>query len=399
MSDKLAIDGGDKVASQGLSPRKLFGEDEKLAVMRLLDQAVEQGSGVLGYNGPQEEAYCQEFATMLGGGFADAVNSGTSAVYVAVGATNPPKGCEIVVPPVSDPGGVMPVAMLNCIPVAADVEEGSVYNTGPRAIEKVITERTHAILVAHIAGTPVDMDGVIDVARKHNLKVIEDCAQSPLAKYKGRPVGTIGDVGAFSTMFGKHFATAGQGGMVFTKDEQTYWAARRYADRGKRFGLEGPGSNVVCSLNLNMDELHAAIGRVSLPKLPEHIKRRRAIAARIAEAINGKSKAMALITDPANIESVYWFLVIRPDTDAITVDHPRFVEAIAKEGIPASSRYPFYPMKMEWIKTCGLAPADLPNALACGSRHFRISIHEGLTDSDVDMIVKALNKVERAYLK
>ena len=399
MNEQLAINGGPKAAPNGLSPRRLFSEEEKRSVMELFDQAIEQGSDLLGYNGPQEEAYCHEFAQMLGGGFADAVNSGTSAVYVAVAATEPPRGSEIIVPPVSDPGGVMPVAMLNCVPVAADVEEGCVYNTGPRAIEKVITERTYAILVAHIAGMPVDMDGVMKLARKHNLKVIEDCAQAPLAKYKGQPVGTIGDIGAFSTMFGKHFATAGQGGMVFTKNEQLYWAARRYADRGKPFGLKGVGSNVVCSLNLNMDELHAAIGRAGLVKLPGNVKRRRDIAARVARAINGKSKALTLITDSDNCESSCWFLVVRLDTDAVTVDKQQFVEALAHEGLPASSGYPFYPMRMEWIKTCDIAPADLPNALANDSTHFRITIHEGLTDSDIDVLVKCLDKVEKAFLR
>ncbi|NLW85771.1 MAG: hypothetical protein GXY38_02755, partial [Planctomycetes bacterium] len=219
MSD-LAINGGAKVAPNGLTLRRLFGIDEKQAVMALFDRVTESGSGAMGYSGVEEEAYCKAFCEMHGGGFADGVNSGTNALFVALGATDPRPGAEVIVPPITDPGGAMPVTMLNCIPVSADAEKGSVYNTGPAEIAKVITPRTHAVIVAHISGLPVDMDGILALAKKHSLYVIEDCAQSHLTKYKGRLAGTMGHIAAFSTMFGKQHSSGGQGGIVYTKDEQ-----------------------------------------------------------------------------------------------------------------------------------------------------------------------------------
>ena len=129
--------------------------------------------------------------------------------------------------------------------------------------EPMITERTRAIIVAHIGGDPVDMDPVMELARARNLYVIEDCAQAHGAKYKGRLVGTIGDVAAFSTMYGKHHCTGGQGGIVYTQDEQFYRNARRSADRSKPFNVDAP-ANVVAGLNCNLKELSAAIGSAQL---------------------------------------------------------------------------------------------------------------------------------------
>ncbi|HEG43900.1 MAG TPA: DegT/DnrJ/EryC1/StrS family aminotransferase, partial [Phycisphaerales bacterium] len=117
------------------------------------------------------------------------------------------------IPPITDPGGVMPVVMLGCVPILADSDPRS-YNTSAKQIEPLINERTKAIIIAHIGGEPVDMDPIMELARKHSLYVVEDSAQSQGAKYKGRLVGTIGDMAAFSTMSGKHHCTGGQGGVV-----------------------------------------------------------------------------------------------------------------------------------------------------------------------------------------
>ena len=291
----LALDGGPKVRSTPLPPRHLFGVEEKEAVMRLFDEAIAKGSHLLGYNGPQEEAYGKEFAEMLGGGFADGVNSGTNAVYVALRALELEPYGEVIVSPISDPGGIMPVALCNLIPVSADSAPGS-FNTSAGQIAARITPRTRAILVAHISGIPVDMDPVLELARKHKLPVIEDCAQCHGAKYKGRQLGSLGAIAAFSTMFGKHHATGGQGGVVFTKDERLYWKVRQHADRGKPFGVTltggagagvgaaaSAGGNLLAALNCNMDELHACIGRVQLRKLPENVRKRRAFAQQVAD--------------------------------------------------------------------------------------------------------------------
>ncbi|NLX05210.1 MAG: hypothetical protein GXY33_08705, partial [Phycisphaerae bacterium] len=186
----LAIDGGQPVRTQPMPSRCLIGQEEKQAAMRLFDEAIASGQP-FGYNGPNEKQYEEDFARFMGGGYADGVNSGTNALFVALGALGLDAFSEVIVPPISDPGGVMPVIFIGCVPVVADADVRS-YNTCADEIERMITERTRAIVVAHIGGDPVDMDPVMALARKHNLYVVEDCAQAHGARYKGKMLGTFG---------------------------------------------------------------------------------------------------------------------------------------------------------------------------------------------------------------
>jgi len=414
---QLAIHGGPKTRAEPWPSRGLFGEEEKQAVMALFDRCIATGEA-FGYDGEEEQAYCREFAEFFGGGYADAVSSGTSAIYVALRALEVEPFTEVIVPPVTDPGGVMPVPLINCIPVVADSAPGSL-NMGPEQVKERITDRTSAIIVAHIAGLPVDMDPIMEVARARGIPVIEDCAQSHGAKYKGRYVGTIGDVGAFSTMSGKHHATGAQGGVVFTKDEELYWLSRRYSDRGKPFGIQDwtvPASNLYCSLNLNLNDLAACIGRVQLRKLPDIVARRRRFAQALAEAC-APLESVSVETGLPDTEPSFWFLFLRLDLDKLRVDKDTFVAALAAEGLPVFPDYLHLCTRAPWYKnravfgksgypwTCPLYKGDpdqefpVPNALAANVRLFRMDIHENLTDREVEDTVAALRKVEEAYLK
>ena len=405
-NEQLAINGGEAVRTTPFPPRKLFGRDEKDVVMSLFDEAMEKGHQVLGYNGPQEEAYCKEFADFLGGGFADGVNSGTNAVYVALRALEPEPGSEVIVPAISDPGGVMPAAICGCVPVPADTIE-DYYTIGAEQIEAKITDKTSAIIVAHIAGIPADMDPIMELANSRGIPVVEDCAQIHGAKYKGRMVGTLGTISSFSLMFGKHHATGGQGGMVFTKDEELYWKARRYADRGKPIGIDdAPNGNVVAALNCNMDELHAAIGRVQLRKLDDIASRRRTLAKSIAESCRGELKSIQLKEEPADCEGVYWFLIFKCDSSLLTVSKEDFVKAVEAEGIPVCPTYKHVPVRMEWMgkymQQNGWAMDgryDLTNVDKVDDMYFNCGLHEDFTQAEADDIVAALKKVEAAYLK
>ncbi|MBN1555532.1 MAG: DegT/DnrJ/EryC1/StrS family aminotransferase [Phycisphaerae bacterium] len=401
---KLAMDGGSPVRTDPFPPRKLFGREEREAVTALFDRAETEGHTVLGYNGPEEEAYCREFAEFLGGGFADGVNSGTNAVYVALRAMEVEPLSEVIVPAITDPGGAMPVALCNCLPVPSDGAPGS-YNIGAEQIAQRITDKTRAILVAHIAGIPADMDPILELAKKKNLLVIEDCAQAHGAKYKGKFVGTLGDAAAFSTMFGKHHATGGQGGVVFTKNERMYWRIRRYADRGKPFGLENAGGNVVPSLNCNMDELHAAIGRVQLRKLPGIIQRRRRLAKQLIDGCK-MLQTMRILEEPADMEAVYWFLLLQLDRPRLNVDVETLTRALQAEGIAATAGYFHVPMWAPWVKhphafAPGLHPREwtLPNIRATDADFIKLPLHEDFTRREVDDILTALKKLESAYRK
>jgi perosamine synthetase len=168
---------------------------------------------------------------------------------------------------------MMPIPLLNLIPMVADTRPGS-FNTGPEQVQELITSRTSAILIPHIAGEPADMEGILQVANRHGLPVIEDCAQAHGARLNGRMVGTFGRIAAFSTMFGKHHCSGGQGGLVFTQNEPLYQASRRASDRGKPFFLPQGATNTTASLNFNLSDLAAAIGRVQIKKLPQGRSRR-----------------------------------------------------------------------------------------------------------------------------
>lgn len=412
--DKLAIDGGKPVRTERWPSRYLFTQEEKAAVDALFDKAIASGD-VFAYNGEEEEAYCREFAEYLGGGYADAVNSGTSAIYVALRALNLEPFTEVIVPSVTDMGGVMPVPLMNCIPVPADCAPGS-YNMGPEQVAARITDRTSAIVVAHIAGQPADLDPIMEIANSKRIPVVEDCAQSHGAKYKGRFVGTIGDVSAFSTMSGKHHATGGQGGVVFTKNEELYWRARRASDRGKPFNMPNSPGNVVCAGNLNLNDLSAVIGRVQLRKLPQIV----AGCQRAAKLVGERCKALKAVTVDLglpNTEGAFWFLVFRLNLDKVKVDVETFVKALQVEGLPFSSIYttPFtrnpwykeravfgtsgYPWTSPLYKGNPDQEYPLPNCDANDLRLFRIKTHENVDEKEANDIFKALSKVEAAYLK
>ena len=328
--------------------------------MRLFDEVIAKGD-VIGYGGAEEQAYEAEFAEYMGGGWADAVNSGTTSLYCAVGALNLPAGSEVVVPPITDPGGVMQVALLNLIPVVADAAPGT-FNAGAAEIEAVLSERTSAIVVAHIAGEPADMDPIMALAEKHGLPVVEDCAQAHGARYKGRIVGSIGTIAAISTMSGKHHASGPQGGLVFAgahndNAEELIWECKRFADRGKPFNLKpgdpvvggnevrvgAVGANVRAGLNLNSNDLSAAIGRVQLAKLESSVQRRRAVADAIAAGLAAKGNtAVTLGSWPEAAEPSHWFLRIRVESEALAegIGKPEVAQALAAEGFPVNEGAP-----------------------------------------------------------
>ena len=409
----LAIDGGEKVRSEPFPTRHLFGEEERDAALALFDAAVKTGHAI-GYNGAEEQAYEQAFADFLGGGYADLVNSGTSALYAALGALRLPVAGEVVVPPITDPGGVMPVAMLCQVPVVADADEGT-FNTSAEQIEAVLTPYTRAIVVAHIAGEPVDMDPILELASARGIPVVEDCAQAHGASYKGRPAGTLGDIAAFSTMSGKHHATGPQGGVVFSRDRDLLWEAKRFADRGKPFNVES-STNIRAGLNLNGNDLAATVGRVQLERLPEMIRQRRTVARQICEAIGGL-RAVRTGREAGGDGGVYWFMRFFVDVDRLSVDKDAFARAVAAEGVPVGAAYRNIPSEARWFRERCVFPGSdypwglpdyqgdrcatfpCPNAVAAVEAHFMMSIHENFGQREVSDIAAAFAKVETAYLR
>ena len=244
------------------------------------------------------------------------------------------------------------------------------------------------------------MDPILEICRSRNLPVIEDCAQAHGAEYKGRRVGTMGELAAFSTMFGKHHATGGQGGVVFTKREDLYWRCRQASDRGKPFGVENPeAGNVLCSLNLNLNDLSACIGRVQLRRLPDMLARLREIG-RIMTDGCAQTESVRVNNGLPETDPAYWFIMFKIDAGKLTVGAPDFVAAVQAEGIPASQGYVRDVANMPWYKnravfgTSGFpwtsplykgdpnAEYPVPNAEAADAMHMRIRLHESVTPDD-----------------
>jgi dTDP-4-amino-4,6-dideoxygalactose transaminase len=410
---QLAINGGPKAVNPPLPRRHHFGKEEKAAVDALFDAAIESGNAP-GYNGAEEEAFCKEFAASLGGGFADGVNSGTNAVFVALRALDLPKFSEVIFGCVTDPGGVMPIILNDLIPVPADTAPGS-FNTGAKEIEDRITPLTSAIVVAHIAGEPADMPAIMAVAKKYNLPVVEDCAQAHMAFINGQRVGTFGTIGAFSLMFGKHMCTGGQGGAVFTKSEELYWKIRRAADRGKPFNLPGM-TNVAPSLNCNLDEIHAAIGRAQLKKLPSIVGRRRKNVAYLRANGFNDLKGISIPQDelPAGHETCCWWWRLRFNAKAMKCTREEYVKALQAEGLNIGPNYyAALPFKMAWAQSRAtkfpwnnpcykgdiFAKYPTPNCDAEMDRDIQFYFFESYTKKNLDQILKAFQKVDAAYAK
>jgi perosamine synthetase len=410
----LAMNGGTRARTQPWPARGLLGAEEKAAVDALFDESIQTGRA-FGYNGEPEESYCRQFAALMGGGFADAVNSGTSAVYVALRALEPSPYSECIVGPVTDPGGIMPIPLMNCIPMVADAAPGT-FAPGPEQIEACITPRTSAILVAHILGEPADMHGIMAAARRHGLPVVEDAAQAHGATIAGRPVGTFGDLAAFSTMFGKHYCTGGQGGIVYTRSEERASACRRISDRGKPFGLPEGRTNVVASHNLNLNDLAAAIGTVQLSRLPEIVARRRAVVKAVTEGIRGL-RTIGLPRLVPGADPSYWLWRLELKRENLAVDRDTYCRALAAEGVEFFPRYNHMPHTYEWFTTRNVfgrpglpwSSAEYtgdrdrqfpcPNAHTAVERCIALTVMESWTEREANDIVTAFTKLERAFAK
>ena len=364
------------------------------------------------YGGVEVDIYEKEFAEYFGVKFATAVSSGTAAIHSALGSLKLEPGSEVITSPVTDPGAVAPILFQQCIPVFADVEYDTL-NISSSSIERNITKNTKVVIVTHLAGQPCKMDEIMRVAKKYNLIVIEDCAQAHGAKYKDKFVGSIGDIGCFSLMSGKHTTSGGQGGMVITNNEKIYWNAKRFADRGKPFGSKEK-TNLFLGLNYRMTELEACIGRVQLKKL-EEIREKRMW---IYESLKEKMKnliAFRLWNIISEAEPNPWFCLIHYDKNRLKANKEEIVLALKKEGItPVGLHYVIPMYQQKWIKeknTFGSSkyPWNLPGARKIDYKnccpnaekslkdHFTLYIHEDWTEKEINDTVRAFAKIEENY--
>ncbi len=200
-------------------------------------------------------------------------------------------------------------------------------------------------------------------------------------------------------MYQKQQATAGQGGMVYTKDEDLYWKIRSCADRGKPFGIENPRGNVRASLNCNMDELHACIGRVQLRKLPTLVSYAQALGTTLAQKCEKELQHFRLVTEPEWGDNTFWFLFVKVDLNSLKIGIDQIIAALKQEGINGCGLYNHVPMRMPWAVDRYGACSELPNCTQVVHSHIRLGFNEQYTEQEVDDLVLALKKIEGEYAR
>jgi len=399
MKSELAIHGGNKVRVKPLPYRKLFGEAELNKVKEVFQNSWKNEVD-FGYQGKYEEEYTKKFCEFQGGGFADAVASGTAAVYLCLKSLNLKKKSEIIISPVTDPGSVAPVLMMGMTPVIADSQPDS-FNIGPNEFEKSLNSNTNAAILTHLGGHPIDIDPILEIAKQRGIQIIEDCSQAHGAVYKGKKVGTFGDIAAFSTMFSKTHATGGCGGLVYTKDQERYWIIRSLADRGKpfsspEFNPKDPKEFLFPALNHNLDELSCAIGISTLSRLQKIINKRYKIAKKIDKALKYSSVVFPCRKNYEGTPSIF-FHTVKVAVNNLRVSKKEFAEAIAAEGIWINPDYRYIVSEWKWMQKYLKSIANTPNVINFRNKTFNILLNEQFLDEDINDIIKSILKVEAHY--
>ena len=339
-----------------------------------LDQAIEgvlsSGWFILGEN---VSAFESEFATFCGTESALGVGNGTDALQLALMACGVERGDEVITTPLSATFTALAICAVGAIPRLVDIDPET-YNIDPKKIEAAIGPRTRAILPVHLYGQPADLDPILAIARQQGLIVVEDAAQAHGAQYKGRGVGSIGDVGCFSFYPSKNLGAFGDGGMVVTDDAEIAEKVRMLRDGGQKTRYD----HQLAGINSRLDELQAAILRVKLRYLDKWNKRRQHIAA-LYTALLGESDVDPPFEMP-NVEHVYHLYVIScQDRDGLQ-------KHLEQRGVQTKVHYPT-PIHLQgafgWLRQ---GPGSFPTAERCAARIVSLPIYPELTDAKVRQV-------------
>ena len=337
---KLAIDGGKPVRSAPFPSWPEFRPEDIEAAADILR------SGKVNYwTGEEGRRFEQEFAKAYDSKHAVAVANGTVALELALRALGIGAGDEVITPCRSFVASTACVVVIGAIPVMADVDRDSQTLTAATILQ-ALTPHTKAVIAVHLAGWPCDMDPIMDLAAKRGLKVIEDCAQAQGARYKGRCVGSLGHVAAFSFCQDKIMTTGGEGGMMTTNDPAIWQEAWSYRDHGRRFAYgepqqKGSGYRMIydtAGTNWRLTEMQSAIGRSMSCRVGYYVTRRREIAAELNCALSA-IPALRLTLPPADIEHAYYryYAFVRPERLREGWTRDRILAAVNAEGVPCFS--------------------------------------------------------------
>ena len=347
--------------------------------------------------GPKVARFESDFAIYKGAKYAAALNSCTAALHLSILAADIKPGDEVITTPMTFCATVNAIIHAGATPVLADVDPITM-NIDPNHIEAKITRRTRAILPVHFAGRVCDMDAIMGIAKRYNLKVIEDCAHAIETEYKGRKTGTFGDFGCFSFYVTKNIVT-GEGGMVLAKREEDIAHIKVLGlhgmskDAWKRFSDEGYKHYQVveCGFKYNMMDIHAAIGIHQLKRVEKYWLRRQEIWNRYNEAF-----ADLPITLPANPEPqtrhAYHLYTILIDEEKAGITRDVFMDAMTAQNIGVGVHYLSIPEHPYYQKTFGWKAEDYPNAMRIGRQIVSLPISAKLGEDDIADVIAAVRQ-------
>jgi dTDP-4-amino-4,6-dideoxygalactose transaminase len=327
--------------------------------------------------GDEVAAFEEEFAAFCTVKHAVGVNTGTSALHLALLAAGIGPGDEVVTVSHTFVATVSAIRYTGATPVLVDVDPAS-FTMDPRLVERAITKRTKAILPVHLYGQPADMDPILEIARKHGLRVIEDACQAHGAEYKGRRAGSMGHMAAFSFYPGKNLGACGEGGALVTNDAELAKRVRMLRDWGQdrryHHALEG--------FNHRMDGLQGAFLRVKLRHLPAWIEARRGHAARYGELFEGS--AVRFPTEmPYAKHAYHLYALMTPARDALQA-------ALHEKGIATGFHYPTPVHLQPCFATLGYRKGNLPRTERAASEEISLPMYPELTDDQIRAVAAAV---------
>jgi len=396
--EKIALEGGQPVRDDFL----VFGSPaiEEDEIKEVVDSI---RSGWLG-TGPKVHKFQEMFKKYKGVKHAMALNSCTAGLHLALLVVGVQSGDEVITTPMTFCATSNVIIHAGATPVFADCEKDTM-NIDPEEIEKKITPKTKAIMPVHFAGRPCKMDEIMAIAKKHDLKVIEDCAHAIETEYKGKKAGTFGDVGCFSFYVTKNIIT-GEGGMDITDNDDyadrikicslhgmSKDAWKRFADKGyKHYQVVYPG------FKYNMMDIQAAIGMHQLPRIERYAKRRKEIWDRYNKAFQDLPVFIPAKIEEGTRHSLHLYTLL-VDLERIKVSRDTVLEALTKENIGIGVHYLAVHLQPYYTEKFGFKRGDYPNAEFISNRTVSVPISAKLTDRDTQDVINAVRKVLLYYSK
>ena len=351
--------------------KPIIGDDERAAVDRVLR------SGMLA-QGPEVAAFEEEFSKHVGGRHCVAMNSGTSALHLGFIAAGIKAGDEVIVPSFSFAATANSVALAGGVPVFGDIDPKT-FNLDPDHAESLITSKTKAIMPVHLYGHIAAMDRFAEIGKKHGVQIIEDAAQGHLASLNGKNSGEFGTVASFSFYPTKNM-TAGEGGMVVTESAEIARTLRLLRNQGQEIRYR----NEIIGFNTRMTDIHAAIGRVQLAKLPAWTKQRQENAAFLDANIKG---VVTPFVAPGSTHSYHQYTIRVPGGNADVRD--KFMEELTKRGVGSGV---YYPTPIHRLPSFNLK-LDLPETEKLVTECISLPVHPSLTKDELATVANAVTEV------